>query len=264
MLRFFHIMIAIIALLIIGSGIFTYLNSQRDTIYIGVDGYSPPFSLTTRNGDLSGYGIDIIRAIGNAVNLDVEFRIIPFNALHDSLRKGTVDAVIAPFDPELPLNKLNSIFTDPYYVNNFVYVTLESSYVHDLARKSAAGLKICTTDKPELLKFLRVHFSYETIMIYENLAAAYTALYRNNCDIIADSKSSATYYIKKHSFRKLRVNDLKKDNQMKYRVAFALNRYDLRDMFNQGLNYIVQTREIDRIDNKWFGTKSEILSDINL
>ncbi|MGN1280898.1 MAG: substrate-binding periplasmic protein [Succinivibrio sp.] len=260
MLRIFHLMICTFVILIVGSGIFAYVKSSHDTIYVGVDGYSAPFSLTTKSGDLSGYGIDIIRAVAKAVNVDVEFRIIPFDALHDSLRKGTVDVVIAPFDPDLEENRKNSLFTDPYYINHYIYITRDYSLDHDLARKSVSGLKICTTDKPDLLKFLRVHFSTDNIMIYDSLSKAFSGLYQNDCDMVVDSKSSATYYIKKHSLRKLRVHDLKRNSQKVYRIALGSDKRELRDLLNSGLDYVVQTREIDRIDRKWFGTDSELSS----
>lgn len=71
-------------------------------------------------GDLKGFGVDLMRAVANALDVNVEFRMIPFYVLQDSLRRGAVDAVIAPFDSNLKENQLNSNFTVPYFKNNLV------------------------------------------------------------------------------------------------------------------------------------------------
>lgn len=57
--------------------------------------------MTSDIGDLKGFGVDLMRAVANALDVNVEFRMIPFYVLQDSLRRGTVDAVVAPFDSNL-------------------------------------------------------------------------------------------------------------------------------------------------------------------
>lgn len=120
MIRFLNFIAFIVAFVILAFGVFNYVNRDHATIYVGVDGYSAPFSMTSDIGDLKGFGVDVMRAVANALDVNVEFRMIPFYALQNSLRRGTVDAVVAPFDSNLKENQLNSNFSAPYFKNNLV------------------------------------------------------------------------------------------------------------------------------------------------
>lgn len=165
MIRFLNFVSIIVAFVILAFGVFNYVNRDHTTIYVGVDGYSAPFSMISDIGDLKGFGVDLMRAVANALDVNVEFRMIPFYVLQDSLRRGAVDAVIAPFDSNLKVNQLNSNFTVPYFKNNLVFAVKDNlaSKYKDIS--SMSGVKFCVTDKPDVLKYLRSKYKNSVIMI---------------------------------------------------------------------------------------------------
>lgn len=252
MIRFLNFISLIVAIIIISFGAFKYINRDTDTIYVGVDGYSAPFSMTSDIGDLKGFGVDVMKAVANAIDVNVEFRMIPFYALQDSLRRGTVDAVVAPFDPSLKENQLNSNFSIPYFKNVLVYAVKDSLSHNYSDIDSMDGAKFCVTDKPEVLKYIRSKLKNSVIMIYGSSGEAFSGLYKEQCQTFVDSKSSMYYYITKHRLRKIVVKDIPYKSQVSYKIAVGDNKSELLNKINNGLEYLINTSEIDEINKKWF------------
>lgn len=258
MIRFLNFVSIIVSFVILAFGVFNYVNRDHTTIYVGVDSYSAPFSMTSDIGDLKGFGVDLMRAVANALDVNVEFRMIPFYVLQDSLRRGTVDAVVAPFDSNLKENQLNSNFTVPYFKNNLVFAVKD-----DLASKykdisSMSGVKFCVTDKPDVLKYLRSKYKNSVIMIFASSEDAFSGLYKEQCATFVDSKSSMYYYISKHRLRKLTVKDIPFTGEVTYKIAVRDNKAELLNKINKGLDYLMSTREIDEISKKWFSIPSDL------
>ena len=223
--------------------------------------------MTSDIGELKGFGVDLMRAVANALDVNVEFRMIPFYVLQDSLRRGTVDAVVAPFDSNLKENQLNSNFTVPYFKNNLVFAVKDNlaSKYKDIS--SMSGVKFCVTDKPDVLKYLRSKYKNSVIrskyknsviMIFASSEDAFSGLYKEQCATFIDSKSSMYYYINKHRLRKLTVKDIPFTGEVTYKIAVGDNKADLLNKINKGLDYLMSTREIDEISKKWFSIPSDL------
>ena len=96
--------------------------ARQKVIRVGVDGFSAPFSITNSFGDLSGYDVDIIKAIAKKLDYKIEFKIIAFTGLENNLNNRLVDVVLAPMDSNTPENQSrNIIYSKPYFFN---YLTM--------------------------------------------------------------------------------------------------------------------------------------------
>lgn len=256
--------VILILLAIVGNGVYNYLKTDRDVVFVGVDGYSAPFSITNPSGELKGFDIDFIKAVSHAVNLNIDFRLIPFNALQDSIKKGSVDIVIAPFRIDRIAKTDKTFLSKPYYKNNVVYVVREDDYddKDSTTKKMTDFSRVCITDKPKLIKYLRKLEKSPSIMIYSNSGAAFNGLYNNQCDVLVDSKSSASYYITKHNLRSLKMYDMPENNaSVYYKIAINQSKPDLAKQIDAGIDYVIQTRQIDKISQKWFSRNSDIKSE---
>ncbi|WP_410503725.1 transporter substrate-binding domain-containing protein [Leptolyngbya sp. 7M] len=61
---------------------------------VAVEPVYAPFEFKAPNGELQGFDIDIIRAIGEAADFQVEFQSIAFDGMIPALQAGTVDAAV--------------------------------------------------------------------------------------------------------------------------------------------------------------------------
>ncbi|NCO74015.1 MAG: transporter substrate-binding domain-containing protein [Cyanobacteria bacterium] len=71
-------------------------KSQLIAFKVGTEPTFPPFEMPSEDGSgLQGFDIDLMKAIGNEVNLAVEFESLPFDGLIPALQSNTIDAAVS-------------------------------------------------------------------------------------------------------------------------------------------------------------------------
>jgi len=88
----FLIVLAVISL-VLAAG--TVSAKDWKKVRIGVEGAYPPFSYTTADGKLEGFDIDIARALGKAMGVDVKLVPQDWDGIIPALLARKYDAIIA-------------------------------------------------------------------------------------------------------------------------------------------------------------------------
>ena len=239
----------------------SFIRAKKNTLHVGVDGYCAPFSITSSQGELSGYNIDVISAIARALNYKIEFRIIPFTALEKDLKRRLVDVVIAPMDSGNDKNiRPDFIYTNPYYFNNLTILKKIDREISYTEKGFGKGTKICLPNKPYILDYVRSHFNGTTIKIYNGSKNAVDAIYKNQCDVVVDTKSSNEYYRTKHRLNKMEVKPIYNADEYDhiYKIAMNANKRYLKERINKAIEHLIQTGELNRIHEKWFSSKYQV------
>jgi len=65
------------------------------TLTVATEPAFPPFEFQDENGELAGFDIDLMTAIGETAGLEVQFESLPFDGIIPALQAGTVDAAIS-------------------------------------------------------------------------------------------------------------------------------------------------------------------------
>lgn len=258
--RTINIIIIMYVILFTATAI-SFIRAKNKTLHVGVDGYCAPFSITSSQGELSGYNIDVISAIARALNYKIEFRIIPFTALEKDLKRRLVDVVIAPMDSGNDKNiRPDFIYTNPYYFNNLTILKKIDREISYTEKGFGKGTKICLPNKPYILDYVRSHFNGTTIKIYNGSKNAVDAIYKNQCDVVVDTKSSNEYYRTKHRLNKMEVKPIYNADEYDhiYKIAMNANKRYLKERINKAIEHLIQTGELNRIHEKWFSSKYQV------
>lgn len=62
---------------------------------VGTEPAFPPFESQSDSGELVGFDIELMKAIGEQAGVDVEFESLPFDGLIPALQTGTIEAAIS-------------------------------------------------------------------------------------------------------------------------------------------------------------------------
>lgn len=89
---------------------------QQGELRVGSSGSQPPFSMTTRDGRLIGFEIDLARDIATALGVRLELVPLSFAELLPSLKSGKVDMVLSGMTITAERN-LDVAFAGPYFVS---------------------------------------------------------------------------------------------------------------------------------------------------
>ena len=73
-------------------------SGSAEVLVVGTEPTFPPFDTTDDQGNIVGFDMDLIKAIGEDQGFDVEFRNLEFDGLIAALQSGTIDIAIAGMD----------------------------------------------------------------------------------------------------------------------------------------------------------------------
>jgi polar amino acid transport system substrate-binding protein len=82
----------------------TWARIQQDGLMqVGMDASWPPFEFVDDDGQIVGLDVDLARAIGQRLGVQVELVNVGFDSLYDALYVGRFDAIVSalPYDPLL-------------------------------------------------------------------------------------------------------------------------------------------------------------------
>jgi polar amino acid transport system substrate-binding protein len=160
---------------------------KPDTARMGVvrflteDDY-PPFNFKGPNGQVTGFNVDLARALCDELGLTCTIQVRRFNTLLDSLDKNLGDAVIASI-AITPQNRERADFTDRYYRTPARFVARKDVSLDQITPEALSGRKVAVVAGSAHEAYLRDFFPEMTIKSYPNIETALAALRRAETDL---------------------------------------------------------------------------------
>jgi len=95
---------------------------QRGELTVGMAGNMPPLNMTTKEGELIGYEVDLAGAMAKAMGVRVKLAIIPFAELMPALQSGKIDLIMSNMTIT-PWRNLKAAFVGPYFISGKAFLT---------------------------------------------------------------------------------------------------------------------------------------------
>jgi polar amino acid transport system substrate-binding protein len=156
-------------------------SALRTLRFITDDEY-PPFGFTTRDGALSGFNVDLARAICDELRVACTIQARRFDTIFDTLDKNDGDAAIASIAMTAH-NRQRADFTQAYYRTPARFITRTSVALDDPRPETLAGKTIGVQAATAHEAFLHKFFPKSDIRTYESQAALRSALKREEINI---------------------------------------------------------------------------------
>ena len=135
-----------------GSSLLDKINS-KGTIIVGTMGTYAPFTYHEKDGKLTGYDVEVTRAVAEKLGVKVEFKESPWDAMMSGLKAGRFDVVanqVALTSPEARLRNIKGIKTAVMLASNYDEVAqkMGADIVH--TDTMAQGLMLVQQKRAEL------------------------------------------------------------------------------------------------------------------
>lgn len=95
---------------------------------VGMSGNQPPYSMTSKSGELMGYEVDLASLLAGSMGVELKLVQMPFGELLDALESGKVDAVMSGMTITSERN-MKALFVGPYMVTGKSILTKASTLV---------------------------------------------------------------------------------------------------------------------------------------
>lgn len=152
----------------------------------------PPMNFQTEDGKLSGFNVDLARAICEALNVACTVQARRWDTLLDALKEGRGDAVIASLRAT-PALRAQFAFTSPYLRTPARFVARAGTTLEP-SPESLAGRRVAVVEGSSHEVFLRTFFPKADVLALQDLAGVETALVEKQADLaFADGLTLAVW-----------------------------------------------------------------------
>ncbi len=228
---------------------------EAGVMVVGTEGTYSPNSYHDDNGDLVGFDVEVAKAIGEYLGVEVEFFEAEWDSLFAAMDSGRVDTVINEVEYSED-RALKYDFSDPYtYVRGALLVRSDNSDISgfdDLdGKRCAQNLTSSwgTLAQSEGCELVSVDSVYQTM---ELLASG-------RADATLNAETAFGDYLKNHPEEEVKI--------VAYTDDFASSLVPVRkgeenflNAINEALNSLKESGRLAEISNKYFGidvTESE-------
>ena len=259
-------MIVVAALLLTGSAQAQEKSKldevlQRGKVIVGVTSEAPPFGFVDEKGELVGFDIDIARLLAKYLFAKdespkrIEFLKQGFAARWPNVESGAVDFGIQ-VTTILPDRVLRVGFTRPYIDSGIVMIVKKDSSFKTLKDLDDPKYTTAVLTNPQQAERAKQFFPKAKVLVFDSVAAEFTALKTNRADAEQLDTPVAQWYVKQNpEFRILEQALMPPTNNAIFLKLGDFKWWQVLDTLVGEMTGGSLFPEYSAIYEKWFGTK---------
>lgn len=225
---------------------------KAKVLKVGSETTFAPFEFQDeKSKEYVGFDMDLIRAIGKELGMEVQIQSMGFDGLIPALEAGNIDVAISGMTiTDERAKKVN--FSKPYYKSGLSMVVKADNDTiktfKDLEGKKIA-VQIGTTGAMEAKKIKDA-----IIREFNNAPEAFMELKAGGVDAVVNDLPVNEYYIAQAGGKDAKVVGEPLTSE-EYGIAIAKKNSELTEKVNQALDALKKNGEYEKIYLKWFGKK---------
>lgn len=225
---------------------------ESGKLLVGSDTAFPPFE--SMNGDVAeGFDVDLMKAIGAKLGLEVVFQTEIFDTLIPTLKAGGKFDVIASGMTIKPDRQLEIDFADAYYDSNQSLVMKKGTAY--TGPEQLAGKKIGVQSGTTGEAWAKENVEGATIVPFKNATDAFAALQAGNVDAVVNDLPVSTELLKDDSRGLEIVAQIPTGEQ--YGFGVSKDNPELTAAISKALGELKTDGTYNEIYQKWFGILPE-------
>ncbi|OBX09927.1 hypothetical protein QV08_00430 [Gallibacterium salpingitidis] len=223
----------------------------KDTLTVGTEGTYPPFTYHDEQGKLTGYDVEVARAVAEKLGLKIEFKETAWNALLAGLNSGRFDTVVnqVTMNDERRKKYQGSL---PYSYSGAA-LAVRSSLPNVRAIKDLKGLKGGLAFTSNFADLVRQNQA-EVVPVEGGLGQEMALVAQGRVDFTLNDRLAVLYYQKKlKADDKIQVFDLPEEGTVT--AGFIVRKDDTEKLkkLNQALTELKKEGKLAAISKQFFG-----------
>jgi arginine/lysine/histidine/glutamine transport system substrate-binding/permease protein len=228
----------------------TAASATGKTIKVATEPAFPPFESKGTGGELVGFDIDLMKAVGKAAGLKVEFQSLPFDGIIPALQANTVDAAISSITIT-PERAQTVSFTRPYFKAGLaIAVRKDNTTITSLdsLKNKKIAAQIGTTGAKTAKSV-----TGSQVREFDSAPLALQELVNGNVDAVVNDAPVTLYAIKNGNLKNLKVVGQLVTEEF-YGIAMPKNSPNLNAV-NTSLEKLIADGTYTQIYQKWFSAE---------
>jgi arginine/lysine/histidine/glutamine transport system substrate-binding and permease protein len=221
--------------------------SGGKTLRVATEPAFPPFEFKGKSGELTGFSIDLMRAIATAASFQVDFESLPFDGIIPALQGKTIDAAISSMTITEERAKTVA-FSRPYFKAGLA-IAIRSDNQNITGFESLQNKKIAVqigTTGAEKAKSV----TGAQVRSFDSAYLALQELQNGNVDAVINDAPVTLYAVNTGNLQGIKVIQQLLTEEF-YGIATAKSSPYL-SLINQGLTKVLENGNYQQIYQKWF------------
>jgi polar amino acid transport system substrate-binding protein len=236
----------VLSLVLIGAALAS-CGGTSGKIQVATDATWPPFEyVDDATHQIVGFDIDLMNAIAEKENLDIEFVNVAWDPLLAGMAQGTYDASISSITITVDRQK-DMLFSNPYYgAGQIIVVQKNNTTITSKDNLTGnVGAQLGTTGAMEVAKITGV-----TLKNYDEIGLAFQDLMNGQINAVVCDNPVAAQYVVTNPNKLKTVGGVFTDEF--YGIAVAKGKTDLLKKINEGLEKVLNEGIIEELEAKWY------------
>lgn len=225
-----------------------YSLIEDGVLTVGTEGAYEPFEYY-QDGEITGFDIDLIKAVADELDLEVDYQVVEFDTIIPGVSSGTKYDVGIAGITVTPERAEEIEFTDSYYMDDQAIVTAtdntevtEETYADAL---NAEGIKIAAQSGTTSESFIRENFPNATVVTFAGATDCFAALQAGQVDALVTNRSVGAQLIAS-SFTTCHVIEQISTGE-EYAIAVNQDNPELTAAINEALDTLSENGIIDAL-----------------
>lgn len=223
---------------------------SRGKLWVGVSDTTPPFSFKAADGTLTGYDLDLVRAVAKRLGVGLEMTALSSAERVPLLQQGKLDFVATSMT-RTPERLRDIDFSHIYFVTPHAVIVKKSSGITSV--KQLAGRKVSSASTSTAGANLKEAVPEVNLVYVRDYALAFAALKQGTVDAFTTDETVLSAIVRDdgHPSDYLFLPDFTKSRN----VGFAMKKDEprLKAAINQALLDLEASGEASKIWDTWFG-----------
>jgi len=221
-------------------------------VKIGTNAEYQPFEFVDANNQIVGFDVDLLNALAEEANLELEWVNTKWDGIFVALANGEFDAVASAVTIT-DERKQTVDFTDPYFNAGQILAVLNDNTtiktIEDVAEGTKIGVQLGTTGDIFVTDNTKAQ-----VERFDELPMALQALANKDVEaVVADAPTLADFVKANPELNAMLVGEPFTDEL--YGVAVNKGKPEILEALNTALATVKANGKYDEIYNKWFGAE---------
>ena len=229
----------------------------KEKITVGTNAEYAPFEYLDSDGNLTGFDYELLEAIAQEENLELEWKDMPFDSLVGSMETGNIQIIAAAIGPTKEREK-SVDFSDVYYTGSQSIVSSQKTPLYDFAGLSGKRVAVLEGSQSDFI-VSGENTDYgvvenATVVRFKNAASAVMELKNGGVNaVLIDTIMAEIYCRQNDDIVYQKVYGTEEDTV----YCIEKGNTELLNTVNKGLKKLKDNGEYDQIYEKFFSGEND-------
>ncbi|WP_420804184.1 basic amino acid ABC transporter substrate-binding protein [Ralstonia soli] len=225
--------------------------SAEPTYTVGAGGTYRPFEFETPQKELTGFDIDLIKAIGKAGGFNVKLVSTPWEGIFATLNQGDRDIIVSGITITDQRKQMVD-FSAPYFPAGQVIITAPNAKIASLADLKKRQVGVVASSAGDTAVSEELGRTSSAIKRFDNTPLMLEELYRGGVDAAVGDVGVIKFYVKSHPEKPFSLVSDAKFKPQYFGIAVKKGNKVVLDQINTGLKKVVADGTYAKIYKHWF------------